>query len=145
MSRARIAAWAIGACVLAACATPIVYGPIGANSGYGYRETRNSDGGYTVRVVAASPVMAHEFWDRRASELCGGPHFRKNIFRAEIPVVTVSGYAPGPNGYGGSYTEDRYGALVMEGYLYCENEPPTAEATDTTAAPEPASNEGTQN
>lgn len=131
----RIGALAAGGSVLLGCVTP-TYGPIGAeNSGFGYSDMRNADGSHTIRVVAMSSVQAHEFWDRRANELCGGPNYRKNIFRAEIPVVSYTGYATGPNGYGGgSYTQDQYGALVMEGYLHCEAPAATAEAE----APAPA-------
>jgi hypothetical protein len=125
-SRAAVRAYAIALSGLAllGCVTPIAYGPIGP-SAYGYSEVRNPDGGYTVRVVAVSPAQAHEFWDRRAAELCGASNFRKNIFRAEIPVVTYTGYVTGPNGYGGSYTADQYGALILEGYLYCAADAPT--------------------
>jgi hypothetical protein len=122
---------------LLGCATPIAYGPIGETSQFGYSDMRNDvDSSYTVRVVAASAQQAHEFWDRRAAELCGGPNFRKNIFRAEIPVVSYTGYAPGPNGYGGSYSEDRYGPLILEGYLHCEGEA-QAPASEGAAAPAP--------
>jgi hypothetical protein len=114
-------AWplALAGLALAGCVTPPVYGAINAeNAGYGYRDARNADGSYTVLAVANTPTLAHEFWDRRAHELCGGSNFRKNIFRAEIPVVLYSGYAS--NGYsGGSYTEHRYGAFFLEGYLHC--------------------------
>src|SRR5688572_8921596 len=139
----RVAALAICGLTLAGCITA-TYGPIGAENsyGYGYSDLRNADGSYTIRVVATTAPQAHEFWDRRAAELCGSPNFRKNIFRAEIPVVTVSGYAAGPNGYGGSYVEDRYGSLILEGYLHCEADAQTAAAeqtpTEPTQAPEAA-------
>ncbi|MGQ0532826.1 MAG: hypothetical protein ACT4OF_09090 [Caulobacteraceae bacterium] len=131
----RFGALAIGAMALLGCATPIAYGPIGENGGFGYSEARNADGSYTVRVVSVSAQQAHEFWDRRAAELCGGSNFRKNIFRAEIPVVRYTGYAPGPNGYGGSYTEDRYGSLILEGYLHCDGDAQATVAEQTPAAP----------
>lgn len=115
------------ALLLAGCATPIVYGPISETSAFGYRDTRNADGSYTVLVVAASAAMAHEFWDRRAHELCG-EDFTKNIFRAQIPVYSYTGYAS--NGYsGGAYTEDRYGAFNLEGYLHCGAGEASPEAT----------------
>ena len=140
--------FALGALVLSACATPVVYGPMAAN-GFGYRDMQNADGSYTIRTVTLTSAQAHEFWDRRAAELCGGPNFTKNIFRAEIPVVTTTGYAAGPNGYGASYTQDAYGALIMEGYARCQPsvdantapaeaeavapaEPPSAEAAPAT-------------
>lgn len=124
---------AAGACALAACVTAPVYGPL-AESAFGYRDQRNADGSYTVLVVAPNGAMAHEFWDRRAGELCGGATYRKNIFRAEIPVVSQSGYAVNPYNpsYGGSYTVDAYGALQLEGYLHCA---PTA-ADAVAPAPE---------
>jgi hypothetical protein len=129
------------AAVLAAagCATPIVYGPIGQN-GYGYSDRQNPDGSYTVLVVASSPQQAHEFWDRRAAELCGGVEVHKNIFRAEIPVVTTTGYASNPYNpaYGGSYSQDVYGALQMEGYLRCGAVAADPAAGDDEPAPEEA-------
>lgn len=131
----RIGVLAVGGLALLGCVTS-TYGPIGAeNSAFGYSDMRNGDGSHTIRVVAMSAAQAHEFWDRRASELCGAPNYRKNIFRAEIPVVSYTGYATGHNGYGGgSYTQHQYGALVMEGYLHCE----APAATAVAEAPAPA-------
>lgn len=130
----RLFAFAVGALALTACATPVVYGPMAAN-GFGYSDMQNADGSYTIRTVTLTSAQAHEFWDRRAAELCGGPNFTKNIFRAEIPVVTTTGYAAGPNGYGASYTQDAYGALIMEGYARCQ---PSVDATTAPAAAAPA-------
>ncbi len=127
----------IGVCAVVGCITA-EYGPIGTKgSPYGYSDMRNADGSYTVRVVALHAAQAHEYWDRRAAELCGGPNFRKNIFRAEIPVITTTGYAANPYnpGYGGTYTQDVYGAPVLEGYAHCENEPAQAAAVEAPAAP----------
>jgi hypothetical protein len=119
-----------GALLMCACATPIVYGPIdGSKTGFGYSDQTNADGGYTVRVVASSPAQAHEFLDRRAAELCHSSYFRKNIFSAQMAVEQYSGYASGPNGYGGSYTSYRYGAPVLQAYVYCDA------ATSETAPP----------
>lgn len=137
MSAARAIALAVGVSVLAGCMTPVEYGPIGGeNGGFGYSDTRNADGSYTIRVVLPYAAQSHEFWDRRATELCGGPNYRKIIYRAHIPVVTTTGYAAGPNGYGSSYTQDVYGAPVLEGYARC-NEAPTEAAAGavTEAAP----------
>jgi len=140
----REALWRGGALIvsglaLLGCATPITYGPISPEShGFGYSETTNPDGSHTIRTVAPSAAQAHEFWDRRASELCAGAAYRKNIFRAEIPVELYTGYAAGPNGYGGSYTEHRYGALILEGHAHCEGEPEQANLSDT-AAPQAVS------
>lgn len=136
MSYARRAvALAAGVFALAGCVTPATYGPIGGESGgFGYSDTHNADGSYTIRVVAQNTAQAHEFWDRRAAELCGGSNYRKIIYRAHIPVVSTSGYVAGANGYGGSYTQDVYGAPVLEGYARCEGAALAAE-TEMTPAP----------
>jgi hypothetical protein len=135
MSRNMIAAL-VAASALAGCITA-EYGPIGARgSQFGYSDMRNADGSYTIRVVAMHAAQAHEYWDRRAGEICGSTTFRKNIFRADIPVITTSGYAVNAYNpaYGGSYTQDVYGALVMEGYLHCEAEAEAATAEAASAA-----------
>ena len=129
----RVGAALAAAGALASCITA-EYGPIGANNGYGYSDAQNADGSYTIRVVAMHPAQAHEFWDRRAAELCGSTAYRKNIFRADIPVVTQTGYATNAYNpaYGGSYTQDVYGPLIMEGYAHCGA--PVAQATAEPAA-----------
>lgn len=132
--------------VLAGCATPVVYGPIGP-SAFGYRDRQNPDGSHTILVVAPSAVMAHQFWDQRAAELCGSTDYRKNIFRADIPVVTTTGYAPNAfnPGYGASYTQDVYGAPQLEGYLHCNSaqvEPAETPAPDATSPAAEAPAEG---
>ncbi|UPT62000.1 MAG: hypothetical protein M0D54_16670 [Hyphomonadaceae bacterium JAD_PAG50586_4] len=133
---ARACALVVAGVILVGCVTPPVYGPIGGESGpYGYSDTRNADGSHTIRVVAMGAAQAHEFWDRRAGELCGGAEYRKIIYRAEIPVVSYTGYASGANGYGGSYTEDRYGNLILEGHARCG----AAAAAAAETAPLPAS------
>jgi len=121
---------------LAGCITPVTYGAIGADSAYGYRDRQNADGSYTLLAVAPSAPMAHQFWDQRAQELCGGTNFHKNIFRAEIPVVTYTGYVSNAYGGGGSYSEDRYGGFYLEGYLRCGGEEaPTTEPAAVDAPP----------
>jgi hypothetical protein len=123
---ARLAAAITVASALAACATPIQYGALSEGHGYGYRDTQNADGSYTVLAIAPGDAMARQFWDRRAQELCGGTDFHKNIFRAEVPVVSTTGYAPsayGAAGTGGSYTSSAHGAFYLEGYLHCTNAP----------------------
>lgn len=123
--------------ILAGCATPMTYGPIGSvDNPYGYRETPNPDGSITLLVVSNSAPLAHEYWDRRAREICGGADFHKNIFRAEIPVGSYTGYVSGANGYGGSYTESRYGSFYLEGYLRCGEGP--LPATPSANSPPPA-------
>lgn len=127
---ARVSALAV-VLGLVGCVTPPTYGPIGhVENQYGYRDSQNADGSHTILVVAASPPMAHEFWDRRAAEICGSTTFDKNIFRAQRPIVQVSGYVSNGYGGGGSYTQDAYGDFIMEGYLRCE-----AAATSADAAP----------
>ncbi|MFT3726745.1 MAG: hypothetical protein QM759_02845 [Terricaulis sp.] len=141
----KLAAWVLCASTLAACATPITYGALSAGNGYGYRDTHNADGSYTILVVAPNDAMAREFWDKRAQELCGGTDFHKNIFRAEVPVVMSQGYAPSayPGGYGGSYTSWAHGAFNMEGYLHCNavaNDATPAQVSDQAAPATPAAN-----
>lgn len=115
-------ACAIGISAVLGCASPATYGPIGDGRNFGYRDTRNPDGSYTVLVIAPTSESAHAFWDQRATELCDGGTYRKNFFRAEIPVVTQYGYAANPYnpGYGGSYSQDVRGAPILEGYLHCD-------------------------
>jgi len=135
VAAARIGALAVTAFALSGCVTPPTYGPIGsADNQYGYRDRQNPDGSHTILVVAAGAAQAHEFWDRRAEEICGSASYDKNIFRAEIPVVTTTGYAS--NGYsGGSYVQDVYGAFTMEGLLRCTD---ASAPSGTDAAPEAA-------
>jgi hypothetical protein len=134
---ARASAFAF-ALLLAGCVTPPSYGPIGhVENQYGYRDSQNADGSHTILVVASSAPMAHEFWDRRAAEICGGTTFDKNIFRAQRPVVTTTGYASNGMGGGGTYQQDMYGDFIMEGYLRCEAAMPVA-ADESGAEQQPA-------
>jgi hypothetical protein len=129
---ARASACAVIALALVGCVTPPTYGPIGhVQNQYGYRDNVNADGSHRILVVAASAPMAHEFWDRRAAEICGSTTFEKNIFRAQRPIVQVSGYVSNGYGGGGSYTQDAYGDFMMEGYLRCTD----AQASAADAAP----------
>ena len=132
---ARASALAVAALALAGCVTPPAYGPIGhVKNQYGYSDRTNDDGSHTILVVAASAPQAQEFWDRRAAEICGTTIFDKNIFRANRPIVQVSGYAANPYGGGGSYTQDTYGDFIMEGYLRCTDAPANAQAPAEPAA-----------
>ncbi|MBC7768586.1 MAG: hypothetical protein H7124_07345 [Phycisphaerales bacterium] len=107
----------IGACAaLSGCMT-IEYAPMSEQHGFGYRDTQNADGGYTIQVVLpehSSPTLAHEYWDRRAAEVCGHSDYRKNIFRAERPTVHYDSYGGRPGGY------------ILEGYLDCAPSAPPA-------------------
>jgi hypothetical protein len=120
LAAVRMSALAVTAFALASCVTPPSYGPIGhVKNQYGYRDSENADGSHTILVVAASAPMAHEFWDRRAAEICAGAEVQKNIFRAQRPVVTTTGYASNGMGGGGTYQQDTYGDFFLEGYLRC--------------------------
>lgn len=134
----RASVLAVAALALAGCVTPPAYGPIGhvANQ-YGYRDRANDDGSHTILVVGASAPMAQEYWDRRAVEICGGGAYEKNIFRAQRPVITTTGYASNGMGGGGTYQQDMYGDFIMEGYLRCTDPPVTPVAADQAPA-EPA-------
>jgi hypothetical protein len=137
----RMAVLVLTAFSLAGCITPLKYGPMAENHGLGYRDFPNADGSFTILVVAFDSATAQQFWDRRAQELCGDTHFHKNIFRAEVPVVRVSGYAPSAvnPGYGGAYSEDQHGSFYLEGYLRCGGD-----AASTTVQPSPASDAAAQ-
>jgi len=140
----RASAFAVCALAVAGCVTPPTYGPIGQfQNQYGYRDNANADGSHRILVVAASSPMAHEFWDRRAAEICGSTTFEKNIFRAQRPVVTTTGYAPNAfnPAYGASYQQDTYGDFIMEGYVRCTDaQAPAADAApaEALATPEQA-------
>lgn len=115
---------------LGAC-TPVspAFGPISAESPYGYVDRLNPDGRHTLLAVAPSAELARSFWEQRAVELCGGVDFKRNVFRADRPVVKADGYAPNvfnPS-YGTSYyTYDSYGNFFLEGYLTCTGPTPTS-------------------
>lgn len=136
---ARASAFAVIALAVAGCVTPPTYGPIGhVQNQYGYRDNENADGSHRILVVAASSPMAHEFWDRRAAEICGSTNYEKNIFRAQRPVVTTTGYAANPYGGGASYQQDTYGDFIMEGYLRCNDaQTPAADAAPAEALATP--------
>lgn len=102
-----------GLCLaLSACLGPFAYEPIGPEMPYGYRDTQNADGGYTILVIMpeyeTDISKAQTFWDRRAGELCSGA-YRKIMFRAERATVYYDNYGARP------------GAYFLEGYAYCEN------------------------
>lgn len=110
-------------------ATPVVYGPIGPEAPYGYKDRPNPDGGFTVLVAMpgyASPAALRAFFDRRAGELCPGGVERTNVFR-----VHASEYYPGaPYVYGSAGVSSRSRVGVeLEGYVYCK---PGSDAPDAT-------------
>ncbi len=136
---ARVSALAV-VLASAGCITPVTYGPLGVNNrAFGYRDNPNPDGSHTIFVAADSATSAHTFWDQRAREICGSTAYEKNIFRAQRPVVTTTGYAANPYGGGSSYQQDVYGSFLLEGYLRCEASAgsTTSEASQV-SSPEPA-------
>jgi hypothetical protein len=114
----------LGACTQASPA----FGPISAESPYGYVDRLNPDGRHTLLAVAPSPALARSFWEQRAVELCGGADFKRNVFRAERPVVKSVGSASNVfnPAYSSSYPYDSYGNFFLEGYLTCAGPTPTS-------------------
>ena len=116
---------AAAALLLQGCvtATPAVYGPIGPEVPYGYKDRPNPDGGHTVLVVMAGHAAAAElrvFFDRRAAELCPAGVERTNIFRVQANEY----YADAPYVYGGAGVGSRARVGVeLEGYVYCKPGP----------------------
>ena len=104
-------------------ATPAIYGPIGPEVPYGYKDRPNPDGGHTVLVVMAGHATAAElrgFFERRAAELCPAGLERTNIFR-----VQANEYYPGApyvQGSAGVGSRSRVG-VELEGYVYCKPGP----------------------
>ncbi len=78
---------------------------------YGFTDTLNPDGGYTIRVLlpqwTEDPQTAFEFWERRATELCGEAGYRKHLHTARRQMIHSPGYTPVAGDY------------VLEGYVYC--------------------------
>jgi hypothetical protein len=113
---------AAAALLLQGCATakPAIYGPIGPEVPYGYKDRPNADGGHTVLVVMAGHATAAElrvFFDRRAAELCPAGIDRTNIFR----VHAAEYYASAPYVYGSAGVGSRARVGVeLEGYVYCK-------------------------
>jgi hypothetical protein len=121
---------AAAALLLQGCATakPAIYGPIGPEVAYGYKDRPNPDGGHTVLVVMAGHATAAElrvFFDRRAAELCPAGIDRTNIFR----VHAAEYYASAPYVYGSAGVGSRARVGVeLEGYVYCKPGPGAAKA-----------------
>lgn len=113
------------ALLLQGCATakPAVYGPIGPEVPYGYKDRLNPDGGHTVLVVLAGHASAAElrgFFERRATELCSAGVDRTNVFRVQANEY----YADAPYVYGSAGVGSRARVGVeLEGYVYCKPGP----------------------
>ena len=104
-----------------ATATPAAYGPIGAETPYGYRDRPNPDGSHTVLVVMAGNATAtalRDFFDRRAAELCPTGIDRTNVFRVHASEYYSS--APYVYGSAGVGSRGRVG-VELEGYVYCKS------------------------
>jgi hypothetical protein len=129
----RQRAWSVRAAGLAAAAlllqgcvsyTPAVYGPIGAEVPYGFKDRPNPDGGHTILVVMAGFQTVADlrgFFDRRAAELCPAGVERSNVFRVQANEYFSS--APYVQGGAGIGSRSRQG-VELEGYVYCK--PPAA-------------------
>lgn len=86
---------------------------------YGFTDTLNPDGGYTIRVLlpqwTEDPRTAFDFWERRAAELCGEAGYRKHLHTARRQMIHNPGYTPVAGDY------------ILEGYAWC-NAPAAAPA-----------------
>lgn len=128
------------ALLLQGCATaaPAVYGPIGVETPYGYRDQLNPDGSHTVLVVMAGNATVpalRGFFDRRAAELCPTGVDRTNVFRVHASEY----YSSAPYVYGGAGIGSRARVGVeLEGYVYCKSgsdAPSATTAADDGAKP----------
>lgn len=100
MSAVRSGAAVLGLTLLAACVTDPGYTPIDLtkNKYYGYTDTLNGAGGYTIRVSlpegVRDPSTAFAHWERRAAELCGPAGYRKQLHTARRNMLMMPGYSP---------------------------------------------------
>jgi len=115
--------------ILQGCATarPVVYGPIGPEAPYGYRDRQNPDGGFTVLVAMpgySSPAELRAFFDRRAGEVCPAGVGRSNVFRLTASDQTYVNYG---SPYPSVGSRVRTG-VELEGYVYCRSGADAAKA-----------------
>lgn len=133
MSGVRLGLAALGLTLLTGCVTDPGYAPMdpAANRYFGYGDTSNGDGGYTIRVVlpegVTDPRSAFAHWERRAAELCPAG-YRKQIHTARRNMMMMSGYTP--TGY----------SYEVMGDAWC-NDPTAAAPTPPGPAPEAAPEE----
>jgi len=122
------AACLLAAPLLAACATPLEYGPIGRkqNGAYGYKDRKLTEATWSILVVTPDAALSHDYWDHRARELCGHEGYKKNIFRAIRPTVAYESYGGRP------------GDFHLEGYLDCAPAPAPAPPAAPPAPAAPA-------
>jgi hypothetical protein len=144
---------AMGAAALAclsACATvdePLQYGPIGTGGyGYGYQDSANQDGSFTVVVITPNDGLGRQFFERRAEELCPAGIAQQSIFRVQQRLEMATGYSGTVVSgvyQGSTYTYPTYGAIMVEGMVRCapttaEAKPDPAPAPTLAPAPDPA-------
>lgn len=116
-----VALLAAAGLALGGCLTVPEYARISPETGvaYGYFDIANPDGGHTIRVILPAymgdPQLAYAYWDRRATELCGGPPARKVIHTALRPTIHYDRYGGMP------------GDFHLEGFAWCTA--PAAAAT----------------
>lgn len=119
---ALVVGLAASALLLQGCVTakPVVYGPIGPEASYGYKDRSNPDGGFVVLVAMpgySTPADLRAFFDRRAGELCPAGIARSNVFRVHASEY----FADAQYVYGGAGTSSRSRVGVeLEGYVYCK-------------------------
>ncbi|HYD27147.1 hypothetical protein [Brevundimonas sp.] len=100
MRLARLSLAALGLTLLAGCVSDPGYAPIdpAARRYFGYADTPNGAGGYTIRVVlpegVEDPKSAFAHWERRAAELCGPAGYRKQLHTARRNMMMMPGYTP---------------------------------------------------
>jgi hypothetical protein len=115
------------AIVCTGCITPVTYGPIGGenHATYGYTDRRSHDGHAILLVIVpaySNSATAHEFWDRRAREICESRDYTRNIFRAERATQLYDYYGGRPGDY------------FLEGYVICTpEETPQKSASEISA------------
>jgi len=112
MDTARVAVLFVLCVVVLSGCTPLTYGPMGGEKQiqYGYKDGSNENGRMTLLVVVpatSNASVAYQYWDRRASELCGSDKYTKNIFRAERATQLYDYYGGRPGDY------------YLEGYVTC--------------------------
>lgn len=112
---------------LAACAVGHEYARIDPETKtyFGYKDTPNSDGTHRIFIHLPStipdPKLARQYWDRRATEICGHSNYRSNIYAAMRQTLHYDNYGGMPGNY------------IMEGTLDCgantaeAASPPTAD------------------
>lgn len=103
----------LGVALLCGCVAPphyTEYGVKGGSYAYGYTEKQADDGTYILISTYPEPSMAKQYWNQRATELCGSVDYAATIFREDRPVIGFHHYGDG----------GRIGNYEIEGFLKCE-------------------------